>query len=221
MKYAALALFILMGLLSQKAQAQTSAAFTTFDCSKLPVGYASDGCQSYNEMAVHQDKDLAQSFQSSNDVLVCFRPRADLFFIITFEIPPDDAFVKATKGTGFQSLQVMLFSSFKNGVIDTSGYTVGLWTKQHSYDSPTFDGTHDDKDTDRTFASSVNDAEVFYRSSYKNMSKTNTIYTVQIRRSTLRFNEDYTWDEVPNPKTPTTPVGQNSQSFSGYCAEFK
>lgn len=217
-----IALIVLIAASAFRVGAQEPAKAYTFDCTKLSFANQSQGCESYNEMVVKGDKDITGAFQSSSasDVLVCFRPAEDVFFVISYKVPDDAEYHRANTPNIFEAVEFLFYSRYKDGVLDTSGLSYGAWTK-----IPNIAVSFSAKDKDGSYAS-INSSEVSYGSSFLNLNNTKTLYTVQIRLSTLRFSETYTFQEAPPPKpakspAPPTPPSQNRIEYTGYCAAFK
>jgi hypothetical protein len=91
-KYATAVALILATVFCCHAAAQDLPLMNyTCDCKKLAPANQSQGCDSYNEMVIKADKDITGLFQftATTDVLVCFRPAEDVFFIISYRAPRD------------------------------------------------------------------------------------------------------------------------------------
>ena len=188
----------------------------TYDCSQLP--YSSAGCGSYNQMINKGDKDLMETFKENFHSLVCFRPNEDTFIVLSFADPLRDAFAPVPSKPGISKTTGFLnYERFKDGVADETEMAFGDWTKLKVVDSIPFFNTANSANPNAT----LSDTELDYTYSYKNLAGTTTRYVLQLRRSTLRFNESFTYAE-PSGKQPTkrTP-SQNQITVSGYCTEFQ
>jgi len=223
MKYFALIALIAASAFLQQSHAQESTRSHNFDCTTLPPGSKSQGCQSYNEMVTKGDKDLVNLFNAStpNDVVVCFRPDEDLFFIISYNVPSDTEYRPNAAKNELQVFSFLSYSRYKDGVLDTAGYSFGKWSKIPNFNIPaTFAGQGKDN------AASISDSEASYSSTFQNLSNTKTNYSVQVRLSTLRFSESYTFQETLPPTkpgkapAPAPPPTSNRIGYSGYCAHF-
>lgn len=188
----------------------------SYDCSQLP--YSSAGCSSYDQMVSKGDKDLAENFKDNLHSFVCFRPNEDTFIVLSFPDPVKESFAPVpskpgiTKTTGFFE-----YERFKDGVSEESEIALGDWTKLKITDSVPFFSTANTADPNAT----LSETELDYTHSFKNLAGTTTRYVLQLRRSTLRFNETFTYAEAsPKQSTKQTP-SQNQVTVSGYCTEFQ
>ncbi len=152
-------------------------------------------CRSFNEMVEHQAKDLITAL--STNTYVCFRSNADIFFVISLQ---------QRAGSGYVTPLVQ-YKLFKDGILDDSRIAHGDWQKA-------LDGSYTFRQSKTSEASaSVTDDEVHFGYSFKNRKAQVIGYRAQIRRSTLRFSEDY---EYPIE----TDGGHDTNHFTGYCEEF-
>lgn len=186
----------------------------TADCSTLPSPSA--GCKSFNEMVVKRDKDMLDYLSPRNHTYVCFRPGEDVFIIISYVEPDASFYVKDAKTGEFRSPGGMWYTRYSDGVIDDFHLVVGNWVR----------GSLNTFTTQMTNGTSglVNDSETDFDYRYKNRAGNDTVYSFQIRISTLRFHESSTWEIPAVPKTvktPAQPASQGSTANSGYCTEFK
>jgi hypothetical protein len=175
------------------------------DCSNM----SSKGCTSFNEMIAGKDKDLLVSLRADVAV-VCFRSGEDVFFLVDYTLPASSSFKKA-KDDALQAPAFVFYSMYKQGVLDAIEVTAGTWTKgtDEMYYRATPGGD--------SAQASVSDAEIGFGYVFDNLDKTKTTYSVKIRRSTLRFVEDYRWPNNDKDKTS----GSGTNSSTGYCKAFK
>jgi hypothetical protein len=185
----------------------------SYDCSMLP--YTSAGCDSYNQMVVKQDKDVLSNFAAGGEGLVCFRPDEDFFSVVSYESPGS---LRPTSGQNPSLLQSNGsggYESFKEGVLHDNDFVSGKWTEVKGMDtSLVFRGNGFDPKTPTSL--DVTDTEVDYSTTFENLDNTKTTYTLQIRLSTLRFSESYTYPDSQSKTARAEEVG-----YSGYCAQFK
>jgi hypothetical protein len=185
---------ILSAAAQQPSSSQASAPpapspkIPTADCTLVDD---SPGCRSFNEMLVSQDKDLTSAFDGSYIVYACFERGADIFRIISIS-SPNPLLYEKEKSTPIESQKsVAFYQQFKNGVSSDFQIIGGTW--KHS---PGFSEFFNSAPGDQTI--SVNDAEVAYTDTYENLRKTKTTYTLTIRRSTLRFAQNYRYPSEDN-----------------------
>lgn len=193
-----------------------------YDCSKLP--YDSPGCKSYNEMIAKKDKDVlgALSGSGAGTVYVCFRRDSfdenhDVFFIASASAP-DNLVPTAPKSSFSSTPGYFSYQRFKDGEEDDQEFLLGKWTKFGTMD-PTFIAQNNPPDTSAT----ADEGQIAYTNSFKNLAGTTTAYNMQIRRSTLRFSESYTFPQMAaqNRKTAATAASPQMRSdITGYCADF-
>jgi hypothetical protein len=205
----------------QEPQASRSETTYVYDCTKLP--YVSAGCPSYNEMIAKGDKDLFSLIDGSH-VFACFRPNEDVFFIASLIEPYPGEYTarSATSPNNLQSTGIFSYARFKNGFQEDATALTGLWRKTKLINIATFSAKNDQNTTHAT----ASDTEISYDSSFRSSNNARTVYSLHIRRSTLRFSETYTSGEVaPDGKAskastqpPTNAPAQLGSS--GYCAEF-
>ncbi len=195
-----------------------------FDCTQLSAANQSQGCDSYNEMVVKADKDITDTFQLSSDVLVCFRPQEDTFFIFSYSVPDDDQYHHSTTVKNKLEADAFLsFSRYKDGVLDDSNSFFGTWTK--FVNLSTFPASFRAKNNDGSYGS-IDGSEVSYNSEFKNLNNTKTSYNIQIRLSTLRFSETFTAEDAAPAKSAKSPAPaaaptQSRLGYGGYCAHFR
>jgi hypothetical protein len=205
---------------AQNAQPTTNVGYI-YDCQKLP--YTSVGCDSFNDMVRSNDTQIMSALKKSTTAFVCFIPDEDEFFIANYTQPKDAAFSKTSTPDLLQAFGFFLYSRYKQGVASDSGFVFGKWTKsQDDSIPPTF--TSDDTKSQPQSRASVDETEIEYNNSFKNLNGTTTTYAFQIRRSTLRFNETYTFPQpAPNTKStpPTAPKSQDQLTGNGRCVAFQ
>jgi hypothetical protein len=186
----------------------------------------SEGCDSYNEMVLKADKDIADAFDPSitSDVLVCFRPHEDVFFLISYHVPYEaDYRPSTTLKTKLEANTYLAFSRYKDGVLEDSSFSYGSWTKYANLPTilPSFRAT-----SNNGSSASIDSSEVSFNTEFKNLNGTNTSYNIQIRLSTLRFSENYTAQlsapgkPMKSPPTTATPT-ESRITYNGYCGHFK
>jgi hypothetical protein len=177
------------------------------DCSKFD---ASPACGSYNEMIEKGDGDLLSSINGMYHSVVCFRPGEDVFMVLYFVLPDSLAYRSVSTSKYVLATDGYIgYARYKDGIFDDGDVAQGEWTKT-KYTSSVF---HSARGTQPS--AHVDDNEINYASSFKNLEKTTTDYTFSVRLSTLRFVETY---QAPGHK-PSDPIHEFTQS--GHCAEFK
>lgn len=224
MKHAALILFLVV-IPSARAQVikdvpPPANAGYSYDCSKL--AYVSLGCTSFKEMVDKNDPDILSALKYSTNTYVCFIPNEDEFLIAAFGVPADSDFTPDTRRSLLVAPDIFSYYRFKNGIEDSSDMVPGKWTK---FKGITMNPSFASEQEIKTSHASVSGSEVAYDHTYTNLNGTQTTYTLQIRRSTLRFNESYDAPDKPTAaaKGASTPNTKPIHRFSdnGYCAEFK
>jgi hypothetical protein len=204
-------------LLAGGAPQQGQTAYS-FDCAKL--SYPSEGCKSYNEMVAKNDSDVMSSIKSASIAYVCFVPDDDEFLITTFGRPEEASYTPKTMNLNIlEASDLFSYSDFKNGVIERADATFGKWTKIKNFSmNPSFEG----KSGSETNVS-ISDAEVYYETRFQNLNGTTTTYTLQIRRSTLRFSESFKWPQLAEDRKGTKAPTKAADQFTinGYCTEFQ
>lgn len=225
MKYVALiALIVATGTLCKAGAQNTPLIKYTFDCTQLSAANQSQGCDSYNEMVVKADKDITDTFQLSSDVLVCFRPQEDAFFIVSYSVPTDSEYSHSTTVKNkLEAYAFLSFSRYKDGVLDDSNSFFSTWVKFVNLTA--FPASFKAKNKDGS-TGSIDSSEVSYNSEFENLNSTKTSYNIQIRLSTLRFSETFTAEDAAPPKPAKSPAPaatptQSRVSYTGYCAQFK
>lgn|GEM_PF-3055732 len=225
MKNAALILFLVV-IPSTRAQVikdvppPPANAGYSYDCSKL--AYVSLGCTSFKEMVDKNDPDIVSALKYSTNTYICFIPNEDEFVVAAFGVPADSDFSPGTGRSLLIAPDIFSFYRFKNGIEDSSDIVTGKWTK---FKGLTMNPSFTSEQEIKVSHASVTESEVTYDHTYTNLNGTQTTYTLQIRRSTLRFNESYDApDKPPAPaKGASTPNTKPIHRFSdnGYCAKFK
>ena len=145
-------------------------------------------------MVTSQDKDLTSTLDGSYIAYVCFESDADNFRIIS--IAPSSAVLYEKEKTNLTETQkgYAFYQQFKNGVNNDFQIIGGTWrrapgTSEYFYTEP----------GDQTI--SLNDSELTYTDTYENLKKTKTHYSLTIRRSTLRFAQNYRYPSDDNKTT--------------------
>jgi hypothetical protein len=197
----------------------SSALPWAYDCSHLP--YQSEGCKSYNEMISKGDKDLASALKGDVHAFVCFRPGEDAFVLVSFSDPAESAFTPDSPKAPPRAYGYLTYVRIKSGVTDDVETPIGRWTRWPEVGPSAFFSTPNNVNPTAT----ISDTEIDYNHSYKNLAGTTTQYSLQIRRSTLRFTETYTFPEPATPaksKQPQTAThSENQSTTTGYCTEFQ
>jgi hypothetical protein len=203
------------------ASALAQSSVYAYDCSKLSP--ASPGCKSYNEMVFASDKQLLSTFQT-DITFVCFRPYTDVFFTLSYAQPSYESFTKVGSTTTYQTQGMLYYVRYKDGVRDDVQLVFGLWKKftKDGQEAQFFPAPVDSP------KGNISADEVGFEYSFSNLSNTKTYYSAAIRRSTLRFVENYMWDNPPEKPKKTKAADQNqnsqptkeTQDITGYCALF-
>ena len=190
------------------------------DCAK----FNSPACTSFNEMLSKGDDEISNAIKTDT-AFVCFREYEDAFLIISFQQPIDRLFRISTPNISTQSGMVW-YLRFKDGVSDDEQVSGGKWKKLQIGDTPSISFA---SEPGRESSASINDSEVTFSYTFKNLSGTKTEYSLQIRRSTMRFHEIYQWPHQveekgkgtkPEPATPSEAKGSDRSDNSGYCTRF-
>lgn len=172
---------------------------------------ASDACESFNELVAKNDKSILDSLESGHVAYVCFRTDADLFIIISYSIPYDFQFHKLPDTPRVvRASGDIFYERYENGVAGDFQTANGEWRKAPA--SPDL-GLNFIQPIGNPRAS-VSEAELEFDHTFDNQMKTKSQYSIQIRRSTLRFVEKLSATD-PAKKTPV------NATYTGYCAEFK
>jgi hypothetical protein len=188
------------------------------NCDTQPM--SSQGCKSYDDMIMSRDKELIEFIDNESDMYVCFRPNVDVFFLLGFKKPSESRF--KTGNTGYpEATGQGLYFRYSDGVLDDSKIVNGVWRRFTPKDGPVFFATP----ASDTHAS-INDSELSVAYTFTNLSHKTTEYTVTVRRSTLRFSENYTFPQIPvaskkGAKQEPPPETDDRLSFNGYCARIK
>lgn len=202
--------FILLSV-SVVSSAQSGVAKEDLSPSKFTIDCASfassPGCKSYDEMLEGKDQDVLAVLQGGN-TLVCFNETADKFVLIYFAKPPETEYVKTANNMFPSTSGFVSYASFSQGLRDTSHISFGKWRR-------ILLETDFESDPNSNVRASVDDAEIAFSYSFTNLSETKTNYSIQIRRSTLRFTENYQFPQTSKQK------GQDRVTETGHCAEFK
>lgn len=184
------------------------------DCSKVAMATS---CKSYNEMVDAKDKDL-MGYLSTENAFVCFRETEDVFSLISF-VEPAQSFYKKDKKYPFllTASGLLFYSRYAKGQNDDFRMFPGTWsgmarteTSMELADRPTFSTN----DAVKPNQASVDQSEVGIIYTYQNLSRTTTTYSIQIRRSTLRFNETWTFP-ADDKKSADTRI-----EATGHCITF-
>jgi hypothetical protein len=122
-------------------------------------------------------------------------------------IPPDSSFKKSQDGA-FQATGFVFYSMYKQGVLGSIEVSSGSWTKVNG------EATYSSTPGGDSAEANISDTEVLFSYVFDNLSNTKTTYSIRIRRSTLRFVEDYQWTTSPKDKTADV------DSSAGYCKTF-
>ncbi len=211
-----MALLAIIAILPAIGSPQEAQIAYKYDCTQL--SYAAPGCKSYNELIASNDSDIISSLKVSGDAFVCFIPDDDEFFVATFTQPAETDYVPTTaRPSRLEAPGFFSYSKFKNGVQDSDNTLFGNWVKFKNLAVPQTFSAKDE--ADQTHAN-ISDSEVAYDASFQNLNNTKTTYALQIRRSTLRFNETYTFPQVATP-TKTAVKSSDRIEANGHCVEFK
>lgn len=207
-----------LSLFALPMHAQTIDKPYAFNCTTLQS--PSEGCTSYNEMIVKKDQELMEFIDSMDDVYVCFRPVQDVFLFFGFKTP-GDAKLKMGSGGYLEANGQMVYFRYADGVLEDSKIGNGKWTKFSSKGGPVF-FTHEDGEV----KSSIGDSEFSVSYTFPNLTHKTTNYGVSVRRSTLRFSEQYTFPQSPvitkkGVKQEPTSETDDRLSYTGYCAKVK
>src|SRR5882762_11174254 len=161
----------------------------TVNCGKLES--PSPGCKSYNDMVTKNDSDVLSQV-TADESFVCFRPADDVFFVLSYRFPGPAAFTIKTAGEVNQARGLIFYGRFKEGQREESKLAVGTWLS----DTGMFMAAP------KTGPSAtVIESEITYSYDYQNVKNNTIYYTLRIRKSTLRFAENFSWIEPGKPKT--------------------
>jgi len=216
----AVKLIVLYLLLAASALAQSS--IYAYDCSKLSP--ASPGCKSYNEMVFASDKQLLSTFQT-DITFVCWRPYKDVFFTLSYAQPSYEEFTRVGSTTTYQTPGMLYYVRYKDGVRDDMQYVLGSWKKYTKDGGQPAQFFPSQNSAARSLNGNITADEVGIEYSFSNLSNTKTAYSVSIRRSTLRFVENYMWENPPEKPQKAKAADQSQQSeptkgsedITGYC----
>lgn len=172
-------------------------------------------------MVLGNDKDILETLNSSTHAFVCFRPAEDVFIILSYNVPYIELAKHSSKVAAVVAGTVE-YRRYKSGISDDAYIAHGFWMNSPTGDVPTFASP-----LSMPVQASVNNGELAFSFSFENRSHNKTLYSIQLRRSTLRFNEQYRWDEdikEPAPKGTRDTTFRNIQDgadYNGYCAQVK
>jgi|SRR5580700_7812787 hypothetical protein len=199
-------------------RAQTIEKPYAFNCTTLQL--PSEGCTSYNEMIVKKDQELMEFIDNMDHVYVCFRPMQDVFLFFAFKTPGEAKYKMGSSGY-LEADGQMVYFRYTDGLLEDSKIGNGKWTKFSIKGGPVFFTRGDGE-----IKSSVSDSEFSVSYTFPNLTHKTTNYSASVRRSTLRFSEEYTF-----PQTATTskkgakqeppPETDDRLSYAGYCAQIK
>jgi hypothetical protein len=173
----------------------------------------SKGCATFNEMLRNNDADL-RSFKRQSDfytTLVCFNGEKgiDSFFLVMFDRQQnliwrtDQADSVTEHASG-----IFTFNDYQDGMRNRVVTEMLDWKRPaHRFKQEDALGyaTRFEKEEGRI--ASIDEAEVNYMTTFTNATKQQTEYTLQIRRSTKRFQE-------------TIKTGGFTFTNSGHCVTF-
>jgi hypothetical protein len=142
---------------------------------------------------------------------VCFRKDEDTFIMLNYAPVTDSSFIKVDQYIS-ESSSIAFYNLYAEGQSDDTTMIAGKWTKSTG-SPPMFTGSGE-KGAAKVI---IDDAQVLFTNEFTNLTKSTTQYTLQVRRSTLRFVE--TLEVVP----PATAKDKSHKQFtrSGHCAAFK
>lgn len=171
-------------------------------------------------MVTSKDTELISQITSAQQVYVCFRPAEDVFMLFDFNEPGVLQYHKTAEGY-FEAYGHIFYKRYKDGLLEESRTATGTWLKAGVEDSGDF--ITPDKNQ---VHSSIGDSEVSVTYEFPNLHHTITNYSVSLRRSTLRFSEEYTFPQTPivtkkGVKQDPPPPGDDRLSYTGYCAHIK
>ena len=168
-------------------------------------------------MVAARDKQLLDLLKESN-AFVCFRDGEDVFEVVAFSEPTTIEYVKDPKIRGFaRAWGDVTYARFSKGLNEDFRLFLGDWKRRVSATtgelspegSPGFISDRSDPDTQGI----IDESEISLSYTFQNLSKTKTTFYMQIRRSTLRFNESWTYPDKDN-KT------DNRTENTGHCKTF-
>lgn len=175
------------------------------DCS----GFSSEGCSSFGQMLRAGDTGILAQVSGERTAYVCFQEYTDAFLIASFQTP--GAFVPKSKLIG-QAESMFDYSKYTDGVrggLPVAGYALMTWTGIDNLPPSGLAHTAIGHGKDRaTVLDTVDPTEIDIAGTYQNIGGTATTYSLQIRRSTLRYKETFEWN-----KTEISNVGR--------CVEYQ
>ncbi len=189
---------------------KTPAAQSTFVC---PDAEAQQGCKSYQELLKAKDEGLPQNGY------ICFRKKADEFFVVSFSRPP--YFIKHWNQESKQMEPdndtphsgIGYTETYKDGVLDSTTMPhfnfSGQWTLL--LESPNFTSDRinfkkqDESDHDQGISIDATQFNAVLK--YENKLEKTVRYTLTIQRSTGRFAESFRLESEKIPFSEST----------GYC----
>jgi hypothetical protein len=159
-------------------------------------------CQSYNELIRSDDKHLREILSTNS--YVCFRPEEDVFLVIAFHQPlPNESYG-----------DMIAYERFKNGLSDDFQLAYGTW-KRDANGLPALNDSKPPADKAALVSGSalITNDQLRFDYSFKNLAANTTDYSIELRRSTLRFSEHFESPETKGKGTVTL-------EHSGYCVSF-
>jgi hypothetical protein len=174
----------------------------TIECSSA---LATPSCRSFAELLRARDKELISSIGPESTLVACFRKSSDVFVTVSF--PTDKALVYAEEANHMRKAAALVeYDRYKDGVSEDEQVYIGNYTR-YSYPgmTPSFRSEVDEKD--KTRGASITDSEISIYYTYDNAVGGKTTYSMQIRRSTMRFVETFR-------------SGDTQTNETGYCKQF-
>jgi hypothetical protein len=161
--------------------------------------FAITSCKTFKEMVEAKDQDVVTEI--SRRSMVCFRPDEDVFAVVSLGIP--SSFDAPQAGTQMAKGDVF-YHLYSDGNHRESRMVQGQWTKMAS-----------DRVEDASFHGKSGGTEISFTPSslsvsysFQNMSGDTTDYVMEVRVSTLRFVQNWTYTLEGNRKGSMTKTGK-------------
>jgi hypothetical protein len=138
-----------------------------------------------------QDKDLTAFFGADYITYVCFEKDTDAFRIVSVSSAIPVLYQKEKATLAETQPSVAFYQYFKDGVSKDFEYLSGTWKRV-----PEISENFYTKPGNQTI--SLDDSEMTYTDAYQNLNKTQTHYSLSIRRSTLRFAQNFRFPSDDN-----------------------
>jgi hypothetical protein len=205
MKQVSIVLLLVLACFAQKQPPASPRSQAQVSCG------TSKGCATFAEMLRNNDPDFRNLTSADYMAFVCFVDKEDRFFVVGFDaslllwdVDPERSAFERADG-------LFTFTDYQDGFANRSELETVLWRRRilkyrHKPEEEWQRAELSPKEKGKVV--SINDAEVNYLTTFSNGRNEQVQYSMQIRRSTLRFQETF-----------KLPAG-NSVGDTGRCKPF-